>query len=76
MIIQNHCRSSIWPAYLSGDGHVNPRGDGFHLASGEDIEVRVPCNWFGRVWARTNCTLDSSQGLKCKTGCCDGKCRC
>ncbi|WOL07069.1 hypothetical protein Cni_G15805 [Canna indica] len=43
---------------------------GFELATGAQQSFDVPAKWSGRVWARTNCTADSSGKLSCLTADC------
>jgi hypothetical protein len=67
--IQNKCSYTVWPAAVPGGGSRLESGQNWtiNFANGPKLV---------KIWARTNCTFDSSgQGI-CQTGDCDGKLEC
>nr|AGX15390.1 osmotin like-protein 1 [Ocimum basilicum] len=68
--IQNKCSYTIWPAVL-------PHGGGRRLDSGQTWTLSFQNGpKLAKVWARTNCTFDSSGKGKCLTGDCGGQLNC
>lgn len=74
--VTNRCEEDIYPAIFTQAG-VGPDTSGFHLAPGATRNLTVSADWQGRVWGRTNCTVDqdgnprSGQGGRtCTTGDC------
>lgn len=65
--IVNECPYPVYPA-LSGND--NDKASGFELAAGATQSVSAPTQWSGRVWARTQCNDDGTDGFKCATGDC------
>lgn len=74
LLITNHCDTTIWPGLASQTG-TGPGTGGFELAAGESKRLWVGSNWQGRVWGRTNCTVNKDS-CSCKTGDCFGKLNC
>lgn len=66
--IYNHCPDTLWPAIFTTSGG-GPSTGGFELAAGANKSLEVDANWYGRVWARTNCT-SSDDAFICQTGSC------
>jgi Thaumatin family len=75
-IISNQCDMPIWPAFVTAQ-NVGPYAQGFVLPSGSFIKLWVSSDWNGRIWARTNCSFDSStnEGF-CATGSCMNRLNC
>lgn len=73
--IHNNCPDTLWPAIYTSSGG-GPGTGGFALAAGANRSMEVATDWYGRVWARTNCTSpaagdDDDDGvLNCQTGTC------
>lgn len=74
LIITNKCDSTIWPGIATQHGK-GPGVGGFELAQGRSKELWVGPDWQGRVWGRTNCTVNGNS-CSCKTGDCMGKLDC
>ncbi|KAH7316472.1 thaumatin family protein [Stachybotrys elegans] len=72
--ITNNCDSTIWPGITSQAGS-GPGTGGFELGPGEQRGLWVSPDWQGRVWGRTNCTVDGDS-CQCMTGDCFGKLDC
>jgi hypothetical protein len=72
--ITNKCDSTIWPGITSQAGS-GPGTGGFELGPGEQRGLWVSPDWQGRVWGRTNCTVDGDS-CQCMTGDCFGKLDC
>ena len=70
----NLCEDTIWPALLTQNGN-GPTTGGFELQSGKDKLLWTGENWEGRIWGRTNCTVNG-ESASCKTGDCGGKISC
>ncbi|XP_042008719.1 protein P21-like [Salvia splendens] len=68
--IQNNCSYTLWPAVL-------PYGGGRHLDSGQTWTLDFADGpRLARIWARTNCSFDSSGRGSCLTGDCAGQLNC
>ncbi|NBH31918.1 hypothetical protein D3Z30_13405, partial [Staphylococcus warneri] len=68
--IQNNCSYTLWPAVL-------PHGGGRRLDSGETWTLNfLDGPRLAKIWARTNCTFDSSGNGSCLTGDCNGQLNC
>ena len=74
LVITNKCSSTLWPGIASQAG-TGPGIGGFALDSGKSRELWVSADWQGRVWGRTNCTVNGDS-CSCKTGDCFGKLNC
>ncbi|KAL7111641.1 hypothetical protein ACP275_05G102200 [Erythranthe tilingii] len=67
--IQNNCPYTVWPAAVPGGGR--------RLDSGQTWTIGFPnVPKLAKIWARTNCTFDSSGQGSCLTGDCSGQLRC
>jgi len=71
--IDNRCEDTIWPGIVTQAG-TGPGTGGFELVSGNKTELWVSPDWQGRIWGRTNCTVDGDMA-SCDTGEC-GKLDC
>ncbi|KAJ4416288.1 hypothetical protein N0V82_006818 [Gnomoniopsis sp. IMI 355080] len=67
--IYNKCPGTLWPAIYTTSGG-GPSTGGFELAAGANRSLEVSSSWYGRVWARTNCTAGDGDALVCQTGSC------
>lgn len=74
LLVTNRCDSTIWPGIASQAG-TGPGTGGFELESGDSKQLWVSPTWQGRVWGRTNCTVNKDS-CSCKTGDCFGKLDC
>ncbi|RSM17654.1 hypothetical protein CDV31_003579 [Fusarium ambrosium] len=74
LVITNKCDSTIWPGIATQSGK-GPGVGGFELAQGKSKELWVGSEWQGRIWGRTNCTVNGDS-CTCKTGDCFGKLDC
>lgn len=68
--ITNKCDSTIWPGIATQSG-VGPGTGGFELGTGNTTDLWVSPDWQGRVWGRTNCTVNDDS-CSCETGDCFG----
>lgn len=67
--IQNNCPYTVWPAAVPGGGR--------RLDPGQTWTIGFPDGpKLAKIWARTNCTFDSSGRGSCLTGDCDGQLQC
>lgn len=73
--IYNNCPDTLWPAIYTSSGG-GPGTGGFELEAGANRSMEVASNWYGRVWARTNCTSSGDGLLDCQTGSCQGALNC
>ncbi|KAK9677465.1 hypothetical protein RND81_11G144600 [Saponaria officinalis] len=68
LTVTNNCTYTVWPG-ISGTNQKNDSG--FVLLKGESRVIAVQKNWKGRVWGRTLCSIDKSNGnFSCVTGDC------
>lgn len=74
LVITNKCEGTIWPGITTQAG-TGPGTGGFELSQGEKRELKVSGDWQGRVWGRTNCTVNDDS-CSCETGDCFGKLDC
>ncbi|KAG5915581.1 hypothetical protein E4U42_007977 [Claviceps africana] len=74
LVVTNGCDSTIWPGIATQAG-TGPGTGGFELAPGKNKTLWVAPNWQGRVWGRTNCTVNG-ESCACKTGDCFSKLDC
>ncbi|KAM3432245.1 hypothetical protein MY4824_006679 [Beauveria thailandica] len=74
LIITNRCDTTIWPGTATQAG-LGPGTGGFELNPGESKNLSVGSNWQGRVWGRTNCTVNGDS-CACQTGDCFAKLDC
>ena len=74
LVVTNRCDSTIWPGVVTQSG-TGPGTGGFELAQGDSKKLWVGADWQGRVWGRTNCTVDGDSA-SCKTGDCFSKLDC
>jgi hypothetical protein len=68
MKITNNCNTKIWPAVFTQHG-VGPGVGGFELRPHESANLFVGPTWQGRIWGRTNCTVNG-ESASCSTGDC------
>ncbi|EJP64405.1 Hsp70-like protein [Beauveria bassiana ARSEF 2860] len=68
------CDTTIWPGTATQAG-LGPGTGGFELNPGESKNLSVGSNWQGRVWGRTNCTVNGDS-CACQTGDCFAKLDC
>lgn len=73
--IYNNCPDTLWPGIYTASGG-GPGTGGFELAASANRSLLVSSNWYGRVWARTNCTSSNDDLLECQTGSCQGQLNC
>lgn len=74
LVITNNCEATIWPALATQAG-TGPGTGGFGLAPGKSKKLAVSWNWQGRIWGRTNCTVNG-ESCACQTGDCFAKLDC
>ncbi|PIN17540.1 hypothetical protein CDL12_09818 [Handroanthus impetiginosus] len=67
--IQNNCPYTIWAAAVPGGGRRLDRGQTWNLSLPNSPKI-------AKIWARTNCTFDSSGRGRCQTGDCNGQLEC
>ncbi|PKU77859.1 protein P21-like [Dendrobium catenatum] len=70
-LINNNCSHPIWPGSI-------PYGGGLHLPPSQNwtFTTNTTSSTFGTIWARTNCTFDSSGTGTCLSGDCSGALNC
>ncbi|GMH24552.1 hypothetical protein Nepgr_026395 [Nepenthes gracilis] len=68
--VVNKCTTTIWPGILSNAGTSQLATTGFVLQTGNSTVITVPSSWSGRIWARTLCTVDSTNKFSCVTADC------
>lgn len=68
LVVTNRCESTIWPGIATQAG-AGPGTGGFELEPGESKRMWVSSDWQGRVWGRTNCTVNG-ESCACQTGDC------
>ncbi|GLT36434.1 hypothetical protein SLA2020_108090 [Shorea laevis] len=74
LIIENNCLSTIWPAIRTFRASATPLSNsGFELAFHKSYSLDVPASWVGQIWARTQCSSDSSGTFTCATADCGSK---
>ncbi|XWS55903.1 hypothetical protein CRYUN_Cryun09bG0040000 [Craigia yunnanensis] len=73
--LNNNCNFTVWPGILTSSGpplHTT----GFELASNASSILDVPATWSGRLWPRTQCTIENGK-FQCATGdCASGQVSC
>ncbi|ATY60381.1 Heat shock Hsp70 [Cordyceps militaris] len=74
LVITNRCDMTIWPGTAT-QGGLGPGTGGFELQPGESKNLTVGSNWQGRIWGRTNCTVNG-ESCACQTGDCFAKLDC
>ncbi|QUC17904.1 uncharacterized protein UV8b_02145 [Ustilaginoidea virens] len=74
LVVTNKCETTIWPGLATQSG-TGPGTGGFELQPGKNRTLWVAPNWQGRVWGRTNCTVNGDS-CACKTGDCFAKLDC
>ncbi|CAN1824566.1 Thaumatin-like protein 1 [Linum perenne] len=76
--ITNECDYTVWPGILSNADAPPLSTTGFPLQKGETRSISPPASWGGRLWGRTHCSQDSTDGkFSCLTGDCgSGKMEC
>ncbi|GER40504.1 pathogenesis-related thaumatin-like protein, partial [Striga asiatica] len=67
--ITNNCPYTIWPAAVPGGGRRLDPGHNWTISFLDGPRA-------AKIWARTNCTFDSSGRGRCLTGDCDGQLAC
>ncbi|GLT25750.1 hypothetical protein SLA2020_008600 [Shorea laevis] len=71
LTVKNNCPYTIWPATQTGGGAAQLSNTGFELASKASVPLDTPAPWnAGRLWARTQCSSDSSGRFTCATADC------
>ncbi|GLT25755.1 hypothetical protein SLA2020_008640 [Shorea laevis] len=73
LTVKNNCPYTIWPATLIGGGVAQLSETGFQLASQESFSLDAPAGNSGRLWARTQCSSDSSGRFTCATADCGSR---
>ncbi|XP_030469952.1 thaumatin-like protein 1b isoform X2 [Syzygium oleosum] len=69
--ILNKCTYTVWPGILSGAGTPQLSTTGFTLQPGQSNAISVPASWSGRLWGRTLCAQNATEGrFVCVTGDC------
>jgi hypothetical protein len=68
--ITNRCDATIWPGIVTQSGE-GPGTGGFELEPNHTSSLWVSADWQGRVWGRTNCTVNGDS-CSCETGDCFG----
>ncbi|PFH59406.1 hypothetical protein XA68_12436 [Ophiocordyceps unilateralis] len=71
LIVTNNCDTTIWPGIATQSG-TGPGTGGFELLPGQNRTLWVAADWQGRVWGRTNCTVNGNS-CACTTGDCFAK---
>ncbi|KAF4595240.1 thaumatin family protein [Ophiocordyceps camponoti-floridani] len=71
LVVSNNCDTTIWPGIATQSG-TGPGTGGFELLPGQNRTLLVSADWQGRVWGRTNCTVNGNS-CACKTGDCFAK---
>nr|GMD22881.1 pathogenesis-related protein 5-like [Ipomoea batatas]GME08982.1 pathogenesis-related protein 5-like [Ipomoea batatas]GME08985.1 pathogenesis-related protein 5-like [Ipomoea batatas] len=73
--IINNCKETVWPGITTNN---NDSGDGFALKPGQSAVFAAPSGWNGRIWGRTGCNFDKTNGSStpCQTGSCGGALKC
>lgn len=74
LVVTNKCEATIWPGLATQAG-TGPGTGGFELEPGKNKTMWVGSNWQGRIWGRTNCTVNG-ESCACKTGDCFAKLNC
>lgn len=74
LIVTNQCPDTIWPGIATQYGE-GPESSGFVLGPCKTRKLTVGPTWQGRVWGRTNCTVDGDTAT-CDTGDCANKLDC
>lgn len=74
LVITNKCDTTIWPGLATQAG-TGPGTGGFELEPGKNRTLWVGSDWQGRIWGRTNCTVNGNS-CACKTGDCFSKLDC
>ncbi|XP_074276503.1 thaumatin-like protein 1 [Silene latifolia] len=74
-IIRNNCPYTIWPATLTGSGPALP-STGFELAHGASYTLAAQPSWSGRIWARSQCTMDGARFVCRSADCGSGQVAC
>ncbi|KND89863.1 Pathogenesis-related protein 5 [Tolypocladium ophioglossoides CBS 100239] len=74
LVVTNMCDATIWPGVATQAG-TGPGTGGFELEPGKNKTLWVGSDWQGRVWGRTNCTVNGNS-CACKTGDCFSKLDC
>lgn len=74
LVIANQCDTTIWPGLATQAG-VGPGTGGFELQPGDSKNLTVGSSWQGRIWGRTNCTVNG-ESCACQTGDCFAKLDC
>ncbi|KAH8520590.1 hypothetical protein H0E87_001873 [Populus deltoides] len=69
-VVKNNCPYTVWPGTLTAAGRPTISPTGFTLATGASSSLSVPATWSGRLWARTQCSTDSSGKFVCATADC------
>ena len=74
LVITNKCDDTIWPGITTQSG-TGPGTGGFELVAGNSTQLWVAPDWQGRIWGRTNCTVNGDS-CSCDTGDCLHKLDC
>ncbi|GKV40870.1 hypothetical protein SLEP1_g48468 [Rubroshorea leprosula] len=71
LTVKNNCPYTIWPATQTGGGAAQLSNTGFELVSQNSATLDTPASWSsGKLWARTQCSSDSSGRFTCATADC------
>ncbi|CAI0439285.1 unnamed protein product [Linum tenue] len=78
--LYNNCNETIWPGIITKADHNDSAGDiGFPLQPGQTASYPAPPGWSGRIWGRTGCTFNATNGTttgSCQTGSCGTSLNC
>ncbi|XP_020083905.1 thaumatin-like protein 1 [Ananas comosus] len=66
----NNCPYTVWPGAISGASSPLLPSTGFELQQGASQSLQAPSQWSGRMWARYQCSTDSSGRFSCESGDC------
>jgi hypothetical protein len=67
--LTNNSSQTVWVVSTGNPGFTPPDGGTWQLAQGQSTTVDYPATWNGRIWGRTGCNFNGSQGT-CATGDC------
>ncbi|KAL4632197.1 hypothetical protein ACB092_04G034700 [Castanea dentata] len=63
--LTNKCSYIVWPGTLTGGGGAQLTSSDFELDTGASTTLDVPATWSGRMFARTQCSTDSTGKFSC-----------
>ncbi|KAK3022964.1 hypothetical protein RJ639_046668 [Escallonia herrerae] len=68
--LTNECNNTVWPALVSAGSTPTLSTPALALQPGKSTTISLPASWSGSLWARTFCTLSSTDRFACVTGDC------